>query len=123
MKIKDIIFENGGMAKLHPEHKAPIQNLTTFPDQNPSSGSAYKNYRFGIALAGAPDYPTKADNYIAGDPLLAPYTKEEMDMINAAAAQVGDGSKQTWSSGRSQEVPGVNRVSPTAKIKKNKYGV
>jgi hypothetical protein len=122
MKIKDIILE-GGMEKMKPEHKAAIRNAVTFPDQNMSTGSAYKNYRFGLALAGAPEYPTKADNYIAGDPLLAPYTKEEMDMINAAAAQVGDGSKQVWSSKRSEEVPGVNRTSPTAKIKKNKYGV
>jgi hypothetical protein len=122
MKIRDIILE-GGMEKMKPEHEAAIRNAVTFPDQNMSTGSAYKNYRFGLALAGAPDYPTKADNYIAGDPLLAPYTKEEMDMINAAAAQVGDGSKQVWSGKRSEEVPGVNRTSPTAKIKKNKYGV
>jgi len=123
MKIKDIIFESGGMHPMPVEHESAIQNAVTFPGQNMSTGSAYKNYRFGIALAGAPDYPTKADNYIAGDPLLAPYTKEELDMINAAAAQVGDGSKQTWSSKRSEEVPGVYRVSPTAKIKKNQYGV
>jgi len=111
------------MAKMEPEHKAAIKNAVTFPDQNMSTGSAYKNYRFGIALAGAPDYPTKADNYIAGDPLLAPYTKEEMDIINYASQQVGDGSKQTWSNGRSQEMDNVHKISPVAPKKKNKYGV
>jgi hypothetical protein len=123
MKIRDIITESGGTDPIKPEHKAAIRNAVTFPGQNMSTGSAYMNYRFGIALAGAPDYPTKADNYIAGDPLLAPYTKDEMDMINAAAQQVGDGSKQTWSDSRSREINNVQKVSPVASKKKNKYGV
>lgn len=122
MKINEVIIESS-MKEMEPEHKAAIRNATTFPSQNMSSGSAYTNYRFGLAMAGAPDYPTKADNYIAGDPLLAPYTEEEMDMINHASKQIGDGSKQTWSNGRSQELDNVNKVSPTLKKKTNKYGV
>jgi hypothetical protein len=83
------------------------------------------NYRMGIALAGAPDYPTKmeADNWIGGDPLLSTYTDVEMEMINKAAAQVGAGVPQKWSSKRSEEVPSVNKTSIVAKKKKNKYGV
>ena len=95
-EVEHMIAE-GGMAPMNKDHKGAIRNAVTFPDQNMSTGSAYKNYRFGVALAGAPEYPTRADNYIAGDPLLAPYTKEEMDIINYASQQVGDGSKQTWS--------------------------
>jgi hypothetical protein len=124
MKINEIITEDldpatdpivGLETETPPqEHSAPIKNATTYPGQNMSTGSAYKNYRFGLALAGAPDYPTKADNYIAGDPLLAPYTKEEMDMINHASQQVGDGSKQTWSNGRSEEMDNVYTVSPVS---------
>jgi len=123
MKINEVIMEHGGMEKIDDTHRAAIRNAITFPDQNMNSGSAYKHYRFGLALAGAPDYPTKADNYIAGDPLLSPYTKEEMDMVNAAALAVGDGSKQTWSNGRSEEIAGVNKQSTVAPKKKNKYGV
>jgi hypothetical protein len=111
MKIKDIITESG-MEPMAPEAKAAVKSATTFPDQNMSTGSAYKNWRFGIALAGAPDFPTKADNWIGGDPLLAPYTKEEMDIINFASEQVGDGSKQTWSGDRSKEMDNVLKVSP-----------
>jgi len=115
MRANEFIIE-GGMKKINKAHKAAIRNVVTFPDQNMSTGSSYKNYRFGLALAGAPDYPTKADNYIAGDPLLAPYTKEEMDMINHASQQVGDGSKQTWSNGRSEEMDNVYTVSPVANL-------
>lgn len=111
MKISDIITESG-MDPMSKEHKAAIQSAVTFPDQNMSTGSAYKNWRFGVALAGAPEFPTKADNWIGGDPLISPYTEVEMEMINFAAAQVGDGSKQVWSGKRSQEIDNVQKVSP-----------
>ena len=123
MKIREVIVEHGGTEPVHPDHKGAIKNMVTYPGQNPSTGSSYLNYRFGIALAGAPDYPTRADNYIAGDPLLAPYTEAEMEIINYASQQVGDGSKQTWSNGRSQEMDNVLKVSPVAPKKKNQYGV
>lgn len=113
MRANEFITESG-MKKMNKMHKAAMKSATTFPDLNMNSGSMYTNYRFGIALAGAPDYPTKADNYIAGDPLLSPYTEEEMEMINMAAEQVGAGEKQVWSSKRSEELPGVNSVSPTS---------
>jgi hypothetical protein len=92
---------------------------------NQSTGSAYLGYRMGVALAGAPDYPTKieADNWIGGDPLLSPYTDEENEMINQAAKQVGGGKRQTWSNNRSLETADVNKTSTVAKPKRNKYGV
>jgi hypothetical protein len=115
----------GGTQPIHHHHKAAIKNATTFPAMNQSTGSAYLGYRMGIALAGAPDYPTKqdADNWIGGDPLLSPYTDEENEMINAAAKQVGGGKRQTWSNNRSLETADVNKTSTVAKPKKNKYGV
>ena len=125
MKVYDIISESGGMKKIDDIHKSAMQNASTLPALNQSTGSAYMNYRMGIALAGAPDYPTKqeADNWIGGDPLLSTYTDEEFDMIKAAAKQVGAGAIQNWSGKRSTEVADVNKTSPVAKSKRNKYGV
>jgi len=111
MKIFEIIMESG-MLPIAQEPSAAMQNPTTFPGLNMNAGSLYTNYRFQLALAGAPDYPTKADNWIAGDPLLSPYTEVEMEMINMAAEQVGAGKKQTWSGKRSQEISNVQKVSP-----------
>ena len=119
MRALEFINESG-MKKMNKMHQASIKSATTFPALNMNAGSMYTNYRFGIALAGAPEYPTKADNYIAGDPLLSPYTEEEMEMINMAAQQVGAGEKQVWSSKRSEELPGVNAVSPTSNWMKKK---
>lgn len=125
MKILEIITESGGMKSMSKDQKASMKNASTLPALNQSTGSAYMNYRMGVALAGAPDYPTKmeADNWIGGDPLLSTYTDEEFEMIKKAAKQVGAGSIQNWSGKRSKEVADVNKVSPVAKPKKNKYGV
>ena len=86
MKILEIITESGkkgGMKKINPSQKAAMKNASTLPALNMNSGSMYLNYRMGVALAGAPDFPTKmeADNWIAGDPLLSTYTDEEFEMF------------------------------------------
>ena len=98
--------------RMKPEHAAPIKNAVRFPDQNMSSGSLYLNYRFGVALAGAPDYPMPPDNAIAGDPLLSSYTDEEFEMINAAAKMVGSKGMKRLSNNRSTEIPNTNTTSP-----------
>ena len=115
----------GGTKPMDKEKKAAMKNTTTLPGINMATGSMYKNYRMGIALAGAPTFPTKieADNWIGGDPLISSYTEEEYEMVKAAALQVGAGTVENWSGKRSEEIPGINKTSPIAKIKKNKYGI
>lgn len=124
MKVRDIISESG-TKPISKVQKASMKNASTIPGLNQSTGSAYMNYRMGIALAGAPNYPTKmeADNWIGGDPLLSTYTDEEFEMVKKAAQQVGAGTIQNWSGKRSEEVADVNKTSTVAKVKRNKYGV
>ena len=123
MRAKDFIPES--KKQMEPSQKASLKSATTFPKMNQAHGSAYLGYRFGLALAGAPEFPTKseAENWIGGDPLLAPYTDAENEMIDAAAAQVGGGKRQTFSNNRSLETADVNKTSTVAKPKKNRYGV
>jgi hypothetical protein len=126
MRAKDFIKEgNGGTKKMSPDQKSSMKDAVTVPGLNMSTGSAYKNYRMGIALAGAPDYPTKmaADNWIGGDPLISSYTKEEFDMVKAAAKLVGAGTIQNWTGDRSKETADTNKSSPVNKRKPNKYGI
>ena len=117
MRASEFITESG-IHNIRDEHKSAIQNVTTFPNQNMNAGNQYLNYRMGIALAGAPEYPTKATSYIAGDPLLAPYTDAEMEMIKYAAGQIGDNSRKTHSSKRSEEMSDVYKVSPISQWNK-----
>jgi len=121
MRAHEFIVEggHGGTKKIDVHHKAAIKNAMTYPSMNQSTGSAYMNYRMGIALAGAPDYPTKmeADNWIGGDPLLSTYTDAEMEMVKAAAATVGAGLPQNWTGNRSEEIPTTNKTSPVKSFK------
>jgi hypothetical protein len=132
MRARDFINEEmdlhatnsgGKIHQMASDHKGALKNVSTFPNQNMNAGNQYMNYRMGLALAGAPDYPTKAASYIAGDPLLAPYTQEEMDMINYAAKQIGDTSRITHTSKRSEELDDVQKTSPVAKPTRNRFGV
>lgn len=125
MKINEIISEARVVRtkKISKRHKAAMQNVVTFPDLNMSTGSAYLQYRFGIALAGAPDETTPTDNYIGGDPMLTTYSEEEMEIIKKAAKDMGVDYDQNWSGKKSQELKSTGTESPVAKPKKNKYGV
>lgn len=122
MKIYEIINE-GGNKPLPKTAKVGLKGAVTTPDANNNAGDAYKSYRFGLALAGAPDYPTKATNDIGGDPLLTTYTDEEWEMVRYAGKQANVGPLKRISSNRSQEMPDTYKTAPVAKIKKNKYGV
>jgi len=121
----EVALGEGKMKKISKSEKGSMKNAMTFPSLNMSTGSggAYMNYRMGIAMAGAPDYPGPKDNFIGGDPLLTTYTDEEMDIIKSAAKAVGAGTPQNWSGKKSKELSSTNITSPVAKTKKNKYGI
>jgi hypothetical protein len=128
MKIRDIITETDVHANLKDipgDQVAALKGAVSIPgiSQNKSNGSPYSQYRFGLALAGAPDFPTKAAGAIAGDPLLCTYTDEELDMINHAADQVGAGHVNRLTKNRSEELSNTGKTSPVPARKKNKYGV
>ena len=93
---------------------AAIKGAVSMPaiSMNKSNGSSYLQYRFGLAMAGAPDYPTKAAGAFSGDPLLSTYTDAEIDIINAAAKMVGAGPVKKLSSNRSEELSNTNKISP-----------
>jgi hypothetical protein len=118
MKIKDIITEadkHADFNKLPGNHGAEdaIKGAISIPgiSMNKSNGSSYAAYRFGLALAGAPEFPTLAAGAIAGDPLLSTYTDAEIDIINFAAKQIGVGQIKKLSSNRSTEMSDTNKQS------------
>lgn len=106
----------------NPEISAAIKGAISMPgiSQNKANGSPYLQYRFGLALAGAPDYPTKAAGAMAGDPLLTSYTDAELAIINAAAKMVGAGPVRKLNRNRSEELSNTNTVSPVNQWNKNK---
>jgi hypothetical protein len=121
MKIKDIITEADVHASGHKMAKdqiAAIKGALSIPgiSMNKANGSSYEAYRFGLAMAGAPEFPTQAAGAIAGDPLLSTYTDAELEIINFAAKEIGVGKIVKMSDNRSTEMADTNKTSPTRQV-------
>jgi hypothetical protein len=124
MRAREFINEADHQAdfkKLDPGEAAALKGVVSIPgiSINKANGSPYEQYRFGLALAGAPEFPTQAAGAIAGDPLLATYTDAELEIINAAAKMVGAGQVKRLTTNRSEELSNTNTVSPVADWMKN----
>lgn len=100
--------------KLPKSQQSAIKGAISMPDisQTKQGGSPYTQWRFGIAMAGAPDYPTPPAGAFAGDPLLATYSDADLEIINAAAKSVGAGRISKITDNRSTEADYVNKTSP-----------
>ena len=101
-------------AKMPKSHRSALKGMVSMPDisQNKQGGSPYTQWRFSIAMAGAPDYPTEPAGAFAGDPILATYSDADMDIINSAAKSVGAGRVTKLTDNRSTEADYVNTTSP-----------
>lgn len=103
-----------------PNHQASaIKGAISMPDisMTKQGGSPYTQWRFGIAMAGAPDYPTEPAGAFAGDPLLATYSDADLEIINAAAKFVGAGRVTKLTDNRSTEHEGIYKTSPVKAFK------
>jgi len=105
--------------KMPKSHRSAIKGAISMPDisQTKQGGSPYTQWRFGIAMAGAPDFPTEPAGAFAGDPLLATYTDVDLQIINAAAKSVGAGRVTKLTDNRSTEADHVHRTSPVRAFK------
>lgn len=121
MRITEILSED--KHHLSSDAKSSIKGAVTIPDANNNAGDSYKQYRFGLALAGAPEYPTKATNDIGGDPLLTTYTDEEFNMIKYAGNRTNVGTIKQIANNKSREQKDTHKTSIVANIKRNKFGV
>lgn len=124
MKIKDIISEDKGVLK--DRSRLATRGLNKFSDAKKWNGD-YTLYRLGLAVASTDgkEMPNvDEESWIGKWKLSAPYTEVEQDMLNLAYKAV-DANVEDINHGdmRSQEGPTVNKSSPVAVKKKNKYGV
>ena len=128
MRAREFVVETkfGNAADIHADPKklkksqySAIKGAISMPDisQNKQGGSPYMQWRFGIAMAGAPDFPTPPAGAFAGDPLLATYTDVDLEIINAAAKSVGAGAVNKLTDNRSREPEHVQKVSPVKGFK------
>ena len=124
MKIQDIIQESIG--ELKDRQRRATRGLNRFTDGK-KWNSDYTLYRLGLALA-ATDGKTMPnvdeESWLGKWKLTAPYSQEEQDMLKLAYKAV-HANHEDLNHGdlRSQEGPTIQKTSPVAKPKKNKYGV
>lgn len=83
----------------------------------------YGMYRFGVAMAAAPDGETPKEGPAKDVPAVWMYSKGEEDIVKKAQKNQGIKGKTLVSSGPSEEVPSTYVTSPVAAPKRNKYGV
>jgi len=124
MKIRDIITEQKGTLK--DRQRRATRGLNKFRDGN-KWNSDYTLYRLGLALAstdGVTIPPIDDESWIGKWKLAAPYTQVEQEMLKLAYKEVeADYEDINHGDLRSQEGPTIQKNSPVAKSKKNKYGV
>lgn len=130
MRASEFIFENmdaaSGLGKkskgpnLPALEKHTVKDLKTYPDL-PSH--YYDMYRFGVHMAGSPDNQ-KMDrrSSVANQMATVAYTDADAEKVNATAKAMGL-KVQTLSTKHSKELPDINQTSPTAKPKRNRFGV
>lgn len=117
MKINEIITEG----ELKQSAKRALPGLKLWPDLD-NGNVPYLQYRFGIALAGSPDLSTPPVGPVAGQLVTTSYTDAEEEIIAGAAKEMGVKPVKKTDM-KSNELENVNKVSPVAPKKKNKYGV
>jgi hypothetical protein len=118
MRAKEFIVESD---KLRRSAEAAIPDAHFYPSLDNSS--PYHSYRYGVALAGSPDYPMDKDGPTQSKMVTLAYTDADAEIINAANKTMGVKGKALTSK-HSQESSTVDaNNSPVATIKRNKYGV
>jgi hypothetical protein len=118
MKVRDILVE-----KAEKKLGKNIKQSGSHAKQYGEIDQYYGMYRFGIAMAGAPDKPIAKEGPAKDVPAVWMYSKGEEDIVNQAQKNQGINGKTIVGKGPSQELKSVNKVSPVAKPKPNKHGV
>jgi hypothetical protein len=118
MKIFEIIVE-AKEKKLPKSAREAAPHAKQFTDID----QYYGMYRFGVAMAAQPDKDTPKEGPAKDVPAVWMYTDADEEIVNKAAKNQGISGKTIVKKGPSSELNTVNKVSPVAKPKRNKYGV
>jgi len=108
--------------KLRKSVRDASPGMAAWPALN-NNNNPYHAYRFGMAMAGAPDRNVPKEGPVGGDFVTMSYTDGDEQILKSAAKQFGISSKSMGSSKKSCELPDVHKSSPVANKKRNRYGI
>jgi hypothetical protein len=125
MKVTEIISESK-QAKITKRQSQSSRGISTYSDAE-KSNTDYVAYKLGQAMAstdGKTDPEIDAKSWYGKKKTVHPYTEVENEMFKRAAKAVGAKYDDVnHGDMRSLELDSVQKISPVAKPKRNKYGV
>lgn len=131
MKVNEIVLESYS-PKAHGKAKKLSKSVSNsmpgvFVQRQLRNTDAYMQYRYGLAVAAARavangEVKFSDESAFAENLTQVMYAEEDKETIDLASKLFGVTPTQIANT-KSQENPSVNKASPVAKKKKNKYGV
>lgn len=130
MKVWEVITEATNSIQDDVAKALPM----TFTIPKLQNSDAYKQYRFGVALANSRSKKAKDQEKLPAFQSSSPWGENQVvvsysnsvdDVIDDALKDVGltPNDKKLITTPKSEEPNHTNKLSPVAKIQKNKYGV
>ena len=122
MRAKEFITETT-LSKVHDGLDVVSMTLpNTYIIPELKNNDFYNLYRFGVALARSPRYVTAKQGPIGSQFTTIGYSDVDQEIIDHTREEFGLPVRKLSTKG-SFELDGVNKSSPVATAKKNKYGI
>jgi hypothetical protein len=125
MRASEFVIE-GKKGQLRKSTAKAMHRTHAYGDGYHTNGT-YNFYRVGMAAAMADGSGNKLDiddrTWAHSNNVAVPYTEQEHDMMHQAFKAINTNVDNVVKDHRSLEPETVNRTSPTAKPKRNKFGV
>ena len=121
MKINEIITEVLERGKLRKATCNSVSNIHSYPYLDNNS-HPYVAYRFGVALAKSPRNVSAKIGPIGSEFTTIGYSDVDQEIIDHTRKEFGLPVRKHSGKG-SVELDSINKSSPVAQRKKNKYGV
>lgn len=121
MKIADIVLEGRARKPLRRSAHLALPNLSQY-DVLDNNNHPYLAYRFGLAMATSPDGDMDKKGPIGSNFNTIDYSEADAEIRRGAEKIMGIKPSRSTGPG-SEEMDVVNKQSPVAAKKRNKYGV
>jgi hypothetical protein len=116
MRAKEFINEAQKLSKV-------VQQAGIYAKRYDGCDQYYDMYRLGVAIAGGDEHPVEGYGPANDSPTIWMYTPEEAEKVAKAEKRQGVKGTTVIGDGQSTELDSINKKSPTATRKTNKYGV
>ena len=116
------VHESASKTELRKGARLAASNLSVYAALD-NNNSPYSAYRFGLAMAMAPDCDMAKRGPVGGQMMTIDYTDADAEIRKSAEKAMGVKATSQTGKESKENTDVVNIVSPVAKPKRNKYGI